>query len=376
MSNSINEAFENVITAVDNVKSNLATAITQKGIQTNSTDTFAKMTENVGKITSNGSDGKKYGVGDVIKNEDVEVILKDRILKNIWWNSTQNTTANKFITDLEKNIILMSGDRITKINSKTNKVLKTFVTPNNETIRDFCITKSGKVFICYGTYIQILDSDFDKFVLKDFQATVTAVAADNSGSIYVGYADGGIQKLNSDLTSVWKKKHSNYSVYRILFNNQQDKVFYFASTIPKPSVSQNGEVIRINTSGDKEKQKKFPTLSTSLFCIDKDDCLYIDYYRNLAKLDSNLEVVWEDGGSGNVRSASISNENEVYMVNKNNVFMKIDKKNGNETEQFALGSDLSATIIHVFDEKNIFMGVNSKTAKYEIEQKKEYKVLR
>lgn len=145
MSNSINEAFGNVSLAMDNVKSNLATAITSKGVQTNNTDTFAKMTENIGKITSGGSNGKKYGVGDFIEGNAIET---HKLVQKEW---EKVANINNGVCCLGADLTVIDDSDLVVINTNTleEKIRISGFQSNSSVIRD-----GGYLYILVGNELK------------------------------------------------------------------------------------------------------------------------------------------------------------------------------------------------------------------------------
>lgn len=368
MSNTINEAFENVSLTVDNVKSNLATAITQKGVQTSNTDTFAKMTENVGKITStSGNNGKKYGIGDIIDGDDIETYRK---VQKAWekkiyidgrfciYNNLIYFIHNKNLITINvntgdevsrksgfnlngsvlkidnENLFIVSLSTLLKVNLQTLEILKTktydlffkdFLIDDNHI---YLISSRGKLYkVNKNTlnYISASNSLIDEFD-PDFEIKDFTVGKDY---IYISYVQNGFNKL---------VKISKESLTR-------DTLTSF--TIPISKILADGQG-KLYTFGDGYlaiRDENDENLSTSIHT----EKTHMDSVEEIQLSHSEIFLI----GKGKASCLDKNTLNFLYKIDlNNNYYLRFFAKNDNEKYfyQSFISGNLNLTLEQAINE--------------------------
>ncbi|MBS5788827.1 MAG: PQQ-binding-like beta-propeller repeat protein [Clostridioides difficile] len=215
------KANDDLKQSVSNGKQLIATAITDKGVLTQGSDTFNTMADNIGKVkfeieipkdcigVATLMDKSKYGITDLKyenTKEEIEPIL-------VWKYNGHVDYVNSVAVDNKGYIYTTGRDKMVhKIDSEGNLVWE-YGNGNFYFYNSVAVNNEGYIY-SGGTdnTVHKIDSE-GNLVWKYTGHTnyINSVAVDNKGFIYFGGRDNTIHKIDPEGNLVWKYTgHTNY----------------------------------------------------------------------------------------------------------------------------------------------------------------------
>lgn len=169
--NQIDILSQEIVTQIGTVKSNLATAISNKGVTTNNNDSFATMATNISNISAGGG---AYNNGDIIS-------ISQTTQTNNFMNWINNTSANiTYINQSQNYAFAVSNNIIYSINKLNGNILyiKDYSTAGYGDIKSILIDETNNCF-----YLIIATTSVVTVIKHNLINGNTLIAAKNSSSL-------------------------------------------------------------------------------------------------------------------------------------------------------------------------------------------------
>ena len=222
------KANDDLKQSVSNGKQLIATAITDKGVLTQGSDTFNTMADNIGKVkfeieipkdcigVATLMDKSKYGITDLKyenTKEEIEPIL-------VWKYNGHVDYVNSVAVDNKGYIYTTGRDKMVhKIDPEGNLVWK--YTDYTNVVLSVFIDNQGYIYSA-SNRIHKIDSEGNlvwEYGNGNFYF-YNSVAVNNEGYIYSGGTDNTVHKIDSEGNLVWKYTGHKNVVLSVSIDNQ------------------------------------------------------------------------------------------------------------------------------------------------------------
>ena len=315
-----------LFTYADDGKKSIADAIIGKGGSATKDDTFKDLAEKIAGIKTG------YGVGDVIPEENVNVLKKlvgDP--EKIWEFDGHTDTVYALSAGLDGSIYSAGGDK---------KVFK--ISPDGQKVWEF----TGHTYVVWDLVVgpdgSIYSGGADKKVFKissegqkiwefaEFGDWVRSVAVDSEGSVYSGCDDGRALKLSPEGQKIWE--FTGYEGVRMVATGTDGSIY---------SSDASGKVFKISPEGQKVWEFAGHTRAVWDLAVGPDGSIYSGGAdKKVFKISSEGQKIWEFAGhTGTVYALSVGPDGSIYSGGADKKVFKISPE-GQKVWEFTGYTDL------------------------------------
>lgn len=289
-------------------KSQIATAITGKGVNTSASDTFATMAANI----------KKIKVGDYSAGDSLSLSQIQRIGVQEWDFTGHTNNVQNLDVDSNGYVYSASKDKTAaKLDGASGKEIWRFTDATSYPLKVSVYNPSTIYLGTFGGLVIQLNGNGQKVWQYDMSSAVFAVGSGSSDSVYCGMLNKTLVKLKSTGAS----KTWTYTGFTGRVNDvkvQGDYVYACSEdgTVRKITAS-NGTLVWSYTGHTSDAYAVAVDKSGNVYSVGLSDC-------TIRKINANGSLVWQYTHSNVLRCVSVDELGNVYVGGNDGYIRKFD----------------------------------------------------